>query len=199
MAKTTKSANVRAKATASLVGVLNEDAPKTELNFETKRNERVNISDSSLINIKSNTFGELFVIDPITREEISFPECGSVQTVTMGFLRHLKTGAVKFFSNQMFIIIGFADENADKYSVEDIYNALYISQYYKDYLDPSDYDVICSWSPEEIRRKVPLLSAGAKQKLVVAVNTYIEKGLLDSLKAIKTFEEVLGCELRGLE
>lgn len=40
-----------------------------------------------------------------------------------------------------------------------------------------------------------MLSKGAKGKLVVALNTYIEKGVLDSLKAIKTFEEVLGCDL----
>jgi len=199
MANTKKNATTQAKSKDALKDVLNEDAPKTELNFETKRTERVNISDSALINIKSNTFGELFVIDPITHEEISFPECGYVQTVTMGFLRHLKTGAVKFYSNQLIVIVGFADENADKYTVEDIYNALFISQYYKDFLDPADYEMICAWTPEEIRQKVPALSAGAKQKLLVAVNTYIEKGLLDSLKAIKTFEEVLGCELRGLE
>ena len=36
----------------------------------------------------------------------------------------------------------------------------------------------------------------AKAKLVVVLNTYIEKGILDSLKAIKTFEEVLGCDLK---
>jgi len=198
MANTKKNATTKATSKGALNDVLNEDAPKTELNFETKRSERVNISDSALINIKSNVFGELFVADPITHEEISFPECGYVQTVTMSFLRHLKTGAVKYYTNQLFVIVGFADENAEKYAAEDIYNALYISQYYKDYLDPSNYEEICSWTPDQIREKVAGMSASTKQKLFVAVNTYIEKGLLDSLKAIKTFEEVLGCELRDL-
>ena len=99
------------------------------------------------------------------------------------------------FTNQLVIITGFADENAEKYEVADIYKALYITQYYKDILDSTNYDEICSWTPAEIKQKVPMLSKGAKGKLVVALNTYIEKGVLDSLKAIKTFEEVLGCDL----
>ena len=107
----------------------------------------------------------------------------------------MKNGAIKFFANQLVIITGFADENAEKYEVADIYKALYITQYYQDVLDPADYEEICSWTPVVIKQKVPMLSKGAKGKLVVALNTYIEKGVLDSLKAIKTFEEVLGCDL----
>ena len=38
--------------------------------------------------------------------------------------------------------------------------------------------------------------AEAKVNLAVALNTYIEKGILDSLKRIKAFEEALGCELK---
>ena len=111
-------------------------------------------------------------------------------------LRHMKNGAVKFFTNQLVLITGFADENAEKFEVADIYKALYISQYYKEILDPANYDDICNWKPAEIKEKVSVLSGGAKAKLVVVLNTYIEKGILDPLKAIKTFEEVLGCDLK---
>lgn len=159
----------------------------------------VRIDDSALINVKSNVFGELYFIDPVTREKIIWPQCGEILPIPLATLRHMKTGAAKFFTNQLVIITGFADENADKLEVADIYKALYISQYYKDILDPTDYDDICGWTPDVIKQKVPVLSAGAKGKLVVALNTYIEKGVLDSLKAIKTFEEVLGCDLKRPE
>ena len=40
------------------------------------------------------------------------------------------------------------------------------------------------------------MSNGAEENLVVALNTYIEKGVLDSVKSIRAFEDALGCELR---
>jgi hypothetical protein len=40
------------------------------------------------------------------------------------------------------------------------------------------------------------MSAEARVNLVVALNTYIEKGILDSIKRIKAFEEVLDCDLK---
>nr|DAO56483.1 MAG TPA: hypothetical protein [Caudoviricetes sp.] len=155
----------------------------------------VRIEDTALINVKSNVLGELIFVDPITKAKVKWAQCGEVLQLPLSMLRNMKNGAIKFFTNQLVIITGFADENADKYEVADIYKALYITQYYKDILDPANYDEICSWTPAEIRQKVPMLSKGAKGKLVVALNTYIEKGVLDSLKAIKTFEEVLGCDL----
>lgn len=157
--------------------------------------KKAEISDSAMINVRSNVFGELFYVDPVTKEEVSWPQCGDTQVLTMSALRHMKTGAIKFFVNNLVLITGFADANADKFEVADIYKSLGIQQYYKNYLDPTDYENICSWSPAEIRSKVELMSQGAKQQLIVALNTYIEKGVLDSLRAIKTFEEVLDCEL----
>lgn len=172
---------------------------KFNLDLQRTSQGTVRIDDSALINVKSNVFGELYFVDPVTREKIVWPQCGEILPIPLATLRHMKTGAAKFFTNQLVVITGFADENADKFEVADIYKALYISQYYKDILDPTDYDDICGWTPDVIKQKVPVLSAGAKGKLVVALNTYIEKGVLDSLKAIKTFEEVLGCDLKRPE
>ena len=156
---------------------------------------KIDIADSALINVRSNVFGELFYVDPVTKEEVSWPQRGDTQTISMSALRHMKNGAIKFFVNNLVLITGFADSNADKYETADIYKSLGIQQYYKNYLDPTNYEEICGWPPSEIRSKVELMSQGAKQQLIVALNTYIEKGVLDSLKAIKTFEEVLDCEL----
>lgn len=155
----------------------------------------VRIDDAALVNVRSNVFGELIFVDPVTKEVITWPQCGEVLPIPMSTLRHMKTGASKFFSNQLVVLTGFADENADKYEVADIYKALYISQYYKEIIDPANYEEISNWKPSEIKEKVSMMSKGARAKLLVSLNTYIEKGVLDSLKAIKAFEEALGCEL----
>lgn len=191
MAKT-KTTKVQASALADVMTV---DETKEHLDVTKVSDGRVLIDDSAMINVRSNVFGELFYVDPVTKEEVSWPQCGVTQVLTMSALRHMKTGAIKFFVNNLVLITGFADENADKYEVADIYKSLGIQQYYKNYLDPTDYDDICSWSESTIRSKIALMTQGAKQQLIVALNTYIEKGVLDSLRAIKTFEEVLDCEL----
>ena len=191
------SATAEQKQALAEVIVPNEDiAP---INMKKVTPGAVRIDDSALINVKSNVIGELYFTDPVTRETIKWARCGEILQIPLATLRHMKNGAVKFFTNQLVIITGFADENAEKYEPADIYKALYITQYYNDIIDPSDYESICGWTPDEIRQKVPMLSAGSKGKLVVALNTYVEKGILDSLKAIKTFEEVLGCDLKRPE
>ena len=168
---------------------------KVEIDIKKVTPGTVRIEDTALINVRSNVFGELIFVDPVTKEMVTWQQCGEVLQLPMVTLRHMKNGAVKFFANQLVLITGFADENADKYEVADIYKTLYISQYYKEILDPTNYEEICSWRPDEIKAKVSMMSNGAKAKLVVALNTYVEKGILDSLKAIRAFEEALGCDL----
>ena len=112
----------------------------------------VRIEDTALINVKSNVFGELIFVDPVTKAKVKWSQCGEPLQLPLAMLRNMKNGAVKFFTNQLVIITGFADENAEKYEVADIYKALYITQYYKDILDPTNYDEICSWTPAEIKQ-----------------------------------------------
>lgn len=192
MATTKKKPTVREVDMTDVMAVADEP---TTIDLTKTSAGTVRIDDTALINVKSNVFGELIFVDPVTKAKVRWVQCGEVLQLPLAMLRNMKNGAIKFFTNQLVIITGFADENAERYEVADIYKALYISQYYKDVLDPTDYGDICSWSPAVIKQKVPMLSKGAKGKLVVALNTYIEKGVLDSLKAIKTFEEVLGCDL----
>ena len=194
MATTTKKKTTTPKVDMSDVIVPCDET--TELDLTKTTAGTVRIDDTALINVRSNVFGELIFVDPVTKEKISWHQCGEVLQMPLSTLRHMKNGAVKFFTNQLVLITGFADENAEKFEVADIYKALYISQYYKEILDPANYDDICNWKPAEIKEKVSVLSSGAKAKLVVVLNTYIEKGILDSLKRIKAFEEVLGCELK---
>lgn len=155
----------------------------------------VKIDDSAMIKVKSNVFGELIYIDPVTDEQVSWDRCGAVNILPFAALRHMKQGAVKFFQNQLIVLTGFADENADKYEVADIYKALYITDYYKNYLDPSEYNDVGSWTADEISERVSYMTDAVKMRFVIALNTLIESGILDSLKQIKNFEKALGCEL----
>lgn len=192
-------ANTKKKTSASVDMsdvVADECVKASDIDLKSTTQGAVKIDDSALINVRSNVFGELFYIDHITKERVSWPCCGAVQQLPMGMLRHMKLGAAKFFERQLVLIIGFADENAEKYEVADIYKNLYITQYYQNILDPTNYDEICSWSPDEISEKVSMMPAATRAKLAVALNTYIEKGLMDSLRAIRAFEKALGCELK---
>lgn len=174
--------------------VANEENDKVD--FSKTTNGQVRIDDSALVNVKSNVFGSLTYIDQRSGEIVRWDCCGAVQPMTFNMLRSMKASSAGFFKNQWVIITGFADENAEKYTPADIYKALYITNYYKDLIEPSDYMTICSWSVDEIKNKVSLMSQESRGNLVVALNTYIERGILDSLKRIKAFEAVLGCELK---
>lgn len=182
--------------TANLDDVISNEGATEKVDLKKTTTANVKIDDSAIVHVKSNVFGKLSYIDKRTQEQVDWPTCGSIQPMSFGLLRSMKASSIAFFQNQWVIPMGFADENAEKYTAADIYKALFITQYYKDLIEPSDYETICSWQPEEIRRKVALMSTEAKANLAVALNTYIEKGILDSLKAIRTFEEVLGCELK---
>lgn len=167
-----------------------------KIDIEDVTTGQVQIDDSAIVNVRSNVFGVLNYVDKRTGEEVVWPKCNSVQQMTFGMLRSMKANAIAFYKNQWVVITGFADENGDKYTAADIYKALYITQYYKNLVEPSDYQTICSWSDREIEERVAMMSADAKSNLVVALNTYIEKGILDSLKRIRAFKAALGCELK---
>lgn len=181
---------------ASLADVISVESEDVALDLSKTTPGQIKIDDHAIINVKSNVFGELIYIDKRTQEETKWSSCGSVQPMTFGALRNMKASSVSFYKNQWIIITGFADENADKYTPADIYKALFITQYYQNLVEPSDYRTVCSWTAEEIAEKVSLMSSESRANLAVALNTYIEKGFLDSLKRIRAFEEALGCDLK---
>lgn len=184
------------KKNINLDDVLVKDESAEEFNITNTTSGKISIDDNALINVKSNVYGQLIYVDKKTRDTTVWPICGTVQAMTFGELRSMKASQPAFFRNQWIVIVGFADGDYEEYTVADIYKALHITNYYKSYIDPSNYEEVCTWTVGEINEKVALMTEDAKTNMVVALNTYIEKGLLDSLKAIKAFEKALGCELR---
>ena len=190
--------NIRKKAIdgEALKDIIITDGDKEKIDIEETSSKEVAINDSAIINVKSNVFGSLIYIDKKSQEEIRWSTCGEIQQLSMRMLRDMKANSIAFFKNQWIIIIGFADDNSSKYTVGDIYKSLFVSQYYKELIEPSDFKKICSWDEEEIAQKVALMSEGARVNLAIALNEYIQKGILDSIKRIKAFEKALGCELK---
>ena len=179
------------KATTKTIASLEKEPVETK---EIARNT-VKLNDYTLVNVKSNVFGQLIFVDTKTQEEVTWNNAGDVQQLTLGLLRSMRQTQIKFFQNQWILITGFADENDGNVPVSAIYENLNITQFYKVIVDPTDFGMICSWSPEEIAQNVSMLTKQAKNNLIVALTTYIEEGRLDSVRAIKAFEKALDCEL----
>ena len=192
---TTKTATKKKIAPVDLSDVMDTSCnEEVDLN-KVSAHDAADIPDSARINVKSNVFGTLYFESKRMGETIEWGRCGEVQTTTLAVLRNMKMEAPRFFKDQWVIIVGFADSNREKFEVADIYQALFITQYYKNVVDPSNYAEICAWSPDEIAERVPLMSEGARANLAVALNTYIEKGVLDSVRAIQAFEKALDYSL----
>ena len=159
----------------------------------------VKLDDTVLINVKSNTYGTLFFQNPRTGDSTEWSHFGDVEQLTMGDLRAMKGTQRAFYENQWIYIVDVEDEGYEDVTADDICKALMVSQYYKNVLDPDNFDQIFAWPESKIRERVSMMGSGAKMNLMVAANTAINNGRLDSLKRIKVLEEILGCELDRLE
>ena len=167
-------------------------------NLETRKPKKTAtpmISEDTLVKVKSGFYGKLYYKNLVTHERVVWEHQGEVQIMTLRELRAMRTMQPAFFKNQWVIIDGVADgENCNATSY-DICRALVITEFYKDFIDPNKFDIVCSWSENEIDDKIKLMSPGAKENLIVALNQFIKSGQLDSIRKIKAFEKALSCDL----
>ena len=191
-AKTTKASTdeVIEQEVVESVATATEDSKPTA-----KKKERIRLDDSTLIRVKSNTFGKLIYINKRTGDRTEWNHHGEEQSVTMADLRAMKGTQNNFFADNMIIITGCEDGRYDDIGPSDIYDALLVSKYYKNLIDPDKFGTLFKMSDTEIRERVSQMSKNAKLNLVVALNGAINSGALDSLRKIRLFEELLGCEL----
>ena len=160
-----------------------------------KKKEKVRLDDSALIRVKSNTFGKLIYINKRTGDRTEWNHHGEEQSITMADLRAMKGTQNDFFADNMIIITGCEDDRYDDVEPADIYDALLVSKYYKNMIDPDKFGTLFKMADDDIRARVAQMSKNARLNLVVALNTAINSGSLDSLRKIRLFEELLGCEL----
>ena len=165
---------------------------------DTKK-KRIMFDDSAIILVKSNTFGHLIYINPRTGDRTDWMHFGDEQPITMGDLRAMRGTQNAFFSDNMIIISGVNDDRYPDAEPSDVYDALMVSKYYKYLVDPDNFNSLFNMNENEIKERVHSMSQNARMNLVIALNTSIQNGTLDSVKKIRLFEELLGCELTDLQ
>lgn len=162
---------------------------------------KLKLDDDVVISVKSNVFGELIYINHKTGDETKWDKMGQTQPLTVGDLRAMKAKQLTFFKENWITIDGIedADTKFEDIEVDEIYDALQISQYYKDYICPENLNVVFNWSVDEIKNKLPRMTKSVKESIAVRANELIKEGILDSIAKLKAFEEVLGCSLASPE
>lgn len=175
-----------------------EKEMKTETKIINKQN--VKIGDDVILSVKSNVAGELIYINHKTGDETHWTEYGDVQTLKAGDIRAMKAKQPKFLTENWIAVEGIedADDDYDNIDVFEILEALGILQYYKDNFYPQNINEVFNWKEEEMRNKIPSMPKTIKDTLIISANELISNGILDSMRKIKTLEEILGCELMSL-
>ena len=171
-----------------------EETETANLDF-TKGSISCKIDDSVLVKVKSTYFGHLYYCNKKNGESTEWEHAGDIQIMSMGDLRAMKATQVAFFKNRWIVILGVADGSDCDACCADIYKALVITKYYEDYIEPTDVNAICSWDEREIAERVPMMSPGAQENLIVILNECIRNGALDSMRSIRAYENALGCRL----
>lgn len=177
---------------------------KTDSNIN-KENEKVmpttkkklRLDDHVSILVSSNVFGLLTYVNHKSGDKYQWKNIGEVQSLYVSDIRAMKSNQQRFLEENWILIDGIADldEEFEDVDLDDVYDALQISHYYKNRLCPKDIGEIFNWSASDIRAKVPKMTQTVKESLIVRANELIKSEVLDSISKVKALEEVLNCEL----
>lgn len=167
---------------------IENEVPKVE-----NKKPVIKFADDDFVTLKNNVCGQLYYLNKRTGDNYEWDRYGSKQDVKISDLREMKTSQRNFYTKNKFSIIGVP--SVDDATPEDVIKFLNLEQYFTQDLCPDLDEVIFKWSIEDIIEKVPKMSRGSKETLIVLCNTYIENDTLDSRKKISAFETALKCEL----
>ncbi len=193
--KAAKAKKIDETAKAELSEIMDMDSEQADIDFADTTGE-IKIGDEVRILVKSLVFGRL-LIKLKDGGQYEFGRAGETQEIAMKGLRELKATQQSFFKNQWLLILGVAPSEASgcKATPADVYRSLGVDKFYHNYIDPTSFSNVCSYKPAEIEMRTKLLSTQAKANLVMALKSYIQKGILSDLKLIDAWEKNLGCEL----
>lgn len=138
----------------------------------------------SFITIRNGFNGRLVYVSKRTGERLVWDEFGSEQDMELQELKNAKNSARAFFENNWFMI---DDPEVIAY--------LGVERYYKNALRFDSFDELFSKSPEEIKERVALLSAGQKASVAYRARQLIAAKKIDSIRVIEVLEESLSAEL----
>ena len=109
----------------------------------------------------------------------------------------MKSRQPGFFKNYWIRIIGIEDidETYQDRTIEEIYKALTLQQYYENSM--MDIEDLILNHTDEIPTYLKKMGKSFKTSLIIRCNDMIETGKLDAFSKIKKMEEILGTELGG--
>lgn len=164
---------------------------------EPKQRERLVLDNNVILNVQSTTFGKLVYVNTQTGDKVVWEHENEIQQVTAGNLREMKSRQPGFFKNYWIRIIGIEDidETYHDRTIEEIYKALTLQQYYENSM--MDIEDLILNHTDEIPTYLNKMGKSFKTSLIIRCNDMIESGKLDAFSKIKKMEEILGTELGG--
>jgi hypothetical protein len=164
---------------------------------EPKQRERLVLDNNVILNVQSTTFGKLVYVNTQTGDKVVWEHENEIQQVTAGNLREMKSRQPGFFKNYWIRIIGIEDidETYQDRTIEEIYKALTLQQYYENSM--MDIEDLILNHTDEIPTYLKKMGKSFKTSLIIRCNDMIETGKLDAFSKIKKMEEILGTELGG--
>lgn len=162
-----------------------------------KQRERLVLDNNVILNVQSTTFGKLVYVNTQTGDKVVWEHENEIQQVTAGNLREMKSRQPGFFKNYWIRIIGIEDidETYQDRTIEEIYKALTLQQYYENSM--MDIEDLILNHTDEIPTYLKKMGKSFKTSLIIRCNDMIESGKLDAFSKIKKMEEILGTELGG--
>lgn len=164
---------------------------------EPKQRERLVLDNNVILNVQSTTFGKLVYVNTQTGDKVVWEHENEIQQVTAGNLREMKSRQPGFFKNYWIRIIGIEDidETYQDRTIEEIYKALTLQQYYENSM--MDIEDLILNHTDETPTYLNKMGKSFKTSLIIRCNDMIESGKLDAFSKIKKMEEILGTELGG--
>lgn len=164
---------------------------------EPKQRERLVLDNNVILNVQSTTFGKLVYVNTQTGDKVVWEHENEIQQVTAGNLREMKSRQPGFFKNYWIRIIGIEDidETYQDRTIEEIYKALTLQQYYDNSM--MDIEDLILNHTDEVPTYLKKMGKSFKTSLIIRCNDMIESGKLDAFSKIKKMEEILGTELGG--
>ena len=168
--------------------------PKTS-KTETKQREKLVLNNDVILNVQSTTFGKLVYVNSQTGDKVVWENENEIQQVSAGNIREMKSRQPGFFKNYWIRIIGIEDldETYQDRTVEEIYKALTLQQYYENSMVDVE-DLILNHT-DELSTYLSKMGKTFKTSLIIRCNDMIKSRKLDSFSKIKQLEQILETEL----
>lgn len=173
----------------------NEEIVQEKPKKLTLNQKRKLLKEAELV-IVNNHGGFLYYRDDVLGVEIELPEYGDTDYVEAEVLRKMNMKAKSFFEKYWILVIDFNCED-DRIELEDVYEYLGISKYYKDIKMPDvDYfdRILLKANNRDFKKHIDKMNGALMTRLCARAIELYKKGKFESSNKINAIEEKIGRE-----